>query len=114
LNQTFYGSLVDTFLLRAFRILAWVTGVALLALTAGVIVRLSTGNADLSHAVAPFHGWLYFAYFLVAFMLAYTHRWPLRRTVGVLLAGTIPFASFVAERRVEGWIADEEAARSSV
>jgi integral membrane protein len=36
-------------------------------------------------------------------------RWPLLRSVGVLLAGTIPFLSFVVERRVTARVrANEE------
>jgi integral membrane protein len=91
-------------------VLAWVTGIALLVLTVAVVVRLTTGDARLSHAVAPIHGWLYFAYFVVSFALAYRYRWPLGRSALVLVAGTIPFASFVAERRVTGWLAAREAA----
>jgi integral membrane protein len=100
---------VHSRLVLAYRVLAWVTGVALLVLTAAVVIRLSTGNASLSHVVAPLHGWLYFTYFVVSFALAYQHRWPVLRSVLVMLAGTIPFASFVAERRVVHWLAEEEA-----
>lgn len=100
-------------LVLAYRVLAWVTGVALLVLTAAVVIRLTTGDGSLSHTVAPVHGWLYFAYFVVSFALTYQHRWPLLRSVLVMLAGTIPFASFVAERRVVRWLADEEASAAT-
>jgi integral membrane protein len=103
---------VQSGLVRAYRVLAWVTGVALLVLTVAVILRLATGDDRLSHAVAPVHGWLYFAYFVVSFALAYRYRWPLGRSVLVLLAGTIPFASFVAERRVTGWVAEADRAQA--
>jgi integral membrane protein len=46
------------------------------------------------------HGWLYVLYVVAAFHLAYQLRWRPVRTVLVLLAGTVPFMSFVAERRV--------------
>jgi integral membrane protein len=46
------------------------------------------------------HGWLYVLYVAAAFHLAYRLRWKPVRTVLVLLAGTVPLMSFVAERRV--------------
>ena len=46
------------------------------------------------------HGWLYILYVVAAFMLALQLRWSVVKTLLVMLAGTIPFMSFVAERRV--------------
>jgi integral membrane protein len=46
------------------------------------------------------HGYLYIVYVVAAFHLAYQLRWKPIKTVLVLLAGTIPLMSFVAERRV--------------
>ena len=43
------------------------------------------------------HGWVYFAYVLAAFNLAVKVRWPIGKTVGVLLAGTIPLVGVVVE-----------------
>jgi integral membrane protein len=37
-------------------------------------------------------------YLVVTFHLAVQQRWPLGRMVLLMLAGTIPFLSFVAER----------------
>lgn len=46
------------------------------------------------------HGWIYIAYVAVALDLVFRLRWGPVRALGVVLAGTIPFMSFVAERRV--------------
>jgi integral membrane protein len=46
------------------------------------------------------HGYLYLAYFVVTFMLGQKLKWPLGRMLFTLAAGCIPFASFVAERRL--------------
>jgi integral membrane protein len=46
------------------------------------------------------HGWLYLLYLMAAVHLAMARRWPLPRLITVLLAGTIPFLSFVMERRI--------------
>ena len=43
---------------------------------------------------------LYPAYVVVSFVVGYQARWSLTRTVLVILAGTVPFMSFVAERSV--------------
>lgn len=50
--------------------------------------------------VAMLHGYLYLAYFVVTFMLGQKLKWPLGRMIFTLAAGCIPFASFVAERRL--------------
>ena len=44
------------------------------------------------------HGWLYFLFFLTAVDLALRAKWSVKGTVLTILAGTIPFLSFVEER----------------
>jgi integral membrane protein len=46
------------------------------------------------------HGWCYFVYVIVTAMLGFRLRWPLPRYALVMLAGTIPTMSFVAEHFV--------------
>jgi integral membrane protein len=46
------------------------------------------------------HGWLFLVYVIVTAMLGVRLRWPLPRYVLVMLAGTIPTMSFVAEHFV--------------
>jgi integral membrane protein len=41
---------------------------------------------------------------VTAFDLAVRAKWPFLRTLLVLVAGTVPVMSFVAERKVTGWI----------
>ena len=43
------------------------------------------------------HGWVYFTYVLAAFNLAVKVRWPIGKTIGVLLAGTIPLVGIIVE-----------------
>ncbi len=81
--------------------MAWVTGVLLLVLVfVAVPMKYVGDDPRLVHIVGVMHGWLYMAYLVAAFLVAYQLRWPLRRMILLLLAGTIPFASFYAERRV--------------
>src|SRR5664280_3647993 len=81
--------------------MAYVVGVMLLLLVAAMVVKYVGGHPFLVRVVAPIHGFLYIAYLVVALDLASKARWSLGRTVLVLLAGTVPFCSFVMERRVE-------------
>jgi integral membrane protein len=81
--------------------MAWIVGVVLLILV-GVAMPLKY-LADRPQAVAvvgPIHGFLYMVYLVVTFDLALRMKWPLTRTVLLLLAGTVPVLSFVAERWV--------------
>ena len=43
------------------------------------------------------HGWVYFTYVLAAFNLAIKVRWPIGKSIGVLLAGTIPLLGIIVE-----------------
>jgi integral membrane protein len=95
---------VKSALLR-YRIAAWVVGVMLLILV-GVAMPMKylAGRPLLVQTVGPLHGFLYMVYLATAFDLAVRCRWRLSRTVPVLLAGTVPVLSFVAERKVTGWV----------
>jgi integral membrane protein len=84
--------------------MAYLTGVLLLVL---VLVAMpmkyvaALGNdPTLVEVIGPVHGWLYLLYLIAAVLVATKARWRLGFTLLVLLAGTIPFASFVAERAV--------------
>ncbi|GAA1266488.1 hypothetical protein GCM10009665_64350 [Kitasatospora nipponensis] len=91
----------STPLLAWYRALAIATGCALLIFCGFMVAKYGFGTAkDLTMYVAMLHGYLYIGYFVVTFLLGQKLRWPLGRLVFTLAAGCIPFASFVAERRV--------------
>ena len=83
-----------------FRVIAYVVGVVLLVLTAGVILRYGFGQPWLSQTISPVHGFLYMLYVVAVFDLGRRAGWPLTRMGLVMLAGTVPFLSFYAERVV--------------
>ena len=87
--------------LRRYRIMAWIVGVGLLVLV-GVAMPLKYlgHNETVIGIVGPIHGFLYMAYVALTFDLARRAKWSFVRMVLVMLAGTIPFVSFWAERRV--------------
>ena len=90
-----------------FRVMAWVTGVVLATAFIWLVVGrlfLDYGNPDARPALYGYvwiaHGWLYFVYLITGVDLAFRVRYSVLRTVGILIAGTIPFASFFAEAAV--------------
>lgn len=101
--------------LTRYRVMAWATGVLLLLLTLHVVVQAVQKQpgqplfeAEGLSAVVPgagtlipiAHGWLYLLYVIVSLDLWFRTRLNTVRMAGVVLAGTIPFMSFVAERWV--------------
>jgi len=90
---------------KRFRFMALLTGTMLLILTfIAVPLNHIWHHPLLSAIVGPIHGFLYAAYVVVAFDLSRRAQWSLTRTVFYLLAGTIPFASFVAEKRARSLV----------
>ncbi|HVV10168.1 DUF3817 domain-containing protein [Amycolatopsis sp.] len=83
-----------------YRVLAYATGVALLCLTAAFILKYAADSPGMMSWAGVTHGLFYMVYLVVAVDLALKARWSIKGTVLVLLAGTIPFLSFVAERAV--------------
>lgn len=90
-----------------FRVMAYVTGVVLAALTVWLVVGYGfldyanvASKPGLYSLLWTLHGWLYFAYLVVAVDLSFRLRFGVLKTVGILLAGTVPFMSFVAEHYV--------------
>jgi integral membrane protein len=87
--------------LTRYRIIAWVVGVVLIMLVVvGMPLKYVGHDDSVVATVGPFHGFLYMVYLVLAFDLGRRARWPLSRMVLVMLAGTVPFVSFWAERVV--------------
>jgi len=87
--------------LTRYRVMAYIVGTMLLVLVFVAMPIKYWGHDDTPVAiVGTTHGFLYCVYLLAAFDLALRARWRALGTVLVLLAGTIPFLSFVAERIV--------------
>ena len=100
--------------LKRYRVMAYVVGVMLLLLVGAMLLKYVFHVIDSTSLVAIGHGWLYMIYVLLALDLTFRMRWSFPRILFVVIAGTIPFLSFVAEHKVNGWvraeIADAEAA----
>jgi integral membrane protein len=87
--------------LTRYRVVAYVVGVLLLVLAlVAMPLKYIAHEPAMVAIVGPIHGFVYMVYLVVAFHLAVLARWPWKFTILVLLAGTVPFLSFVAERKV--------------
>lgn len=101
--------------LLAFRIMAWVTGVVLAVASVWALLGYlfwgyssEGGKPSLYSLLWLAHGWLYFAYLIAAVNLAFLLRFPILKTVALLLAGTIPFASFYADYVMHRYVRNRE------
>jgi len=79
--------------------MAFVVGVGLLILCLEVMLHYGFDNDSLAWW-SPIHGVLYLLYVVTTADLGMRVRWSLARMVGVMLAGVVPFFSFVMERKV--------------
>ena len=78
-----------------YRVMAWTTGIWLIALCYEIVSHFVFHHEI--RWIEVVHGWVYFIYVLAAFNLAIKVRWPIGKTIGVLLAGTIPLLGIIVE-----------------
>lgn len=83
--------------LLGYRVMAWTTGIWLIALCYEMVMKYIVKVDDPPSWIAIVHGWVYFVYLLFAANLAVKVRWPIPKTIGVLLAGTVPLLGIVVE-----------------
>ncbi|MCG8922301.1 MULTISPECIES: DUF3817 domain-containing protein [Lentzea] len=86
--------------LTRFRVMAYVVGVFLLLLVVAMVLKYAADMDGAMKVVGPVHGFLYAIYLVLSVDLALKLRWSIKGTALVLIAGTIPFLSFWAERKV--------------
>jgi integral membrane protein len=83
--------------LLAYRVMAWTTGVWLIALCYEIYIRYVVKVDNPPTWIGVVHGWVYFIYLIATANLAVKVRWPIAKTIGVLLAGTIPLVGIIVE-----------------
>ena len=84
--------------LTGYRALAWMTGIWLIALCYEIVLKYVVKVDDPPSWIGVVHGWVYFVYLLFTANLAVKVRWPIAKTIGVLLAGTIPLLGIIVEQ----------------
>lgn len=87
---------ISSALLR-YRVLAYTTGIWLLVLVGDMIAKYIFGIQNIPGWIPAVHGWVYLLYLILTIDLAIKVRWPVPRTIGTLLAGTVPLLSFFVE-----------------
>jgi integral membrane protein len=95
--------------LTRYRVIAYIVGVVLIVLVVvGMPLKYLADQPLIVETVGPAHGFLYMVYLVAVFDLARRARWPIGRMALVMLAGTIPFVSFYAERVVTRWMRESQ------
>ena len=107
--------------LLRFRVMAWITGVLLaLMCVLGLPAKYVFGITDGGVVGALYsigwiaHGWLYILYVAAGLDICFRMRFSVLRTLAVLLAGTIPFASFFADHYVAKSVHTREAEQGAL
>lgn len=84
--------------------MAFIVGTALVCATLALVLRHTT-NPELATAswygfLWMAHGYLFMIYLIATFNLSIKRNWNLGKMLVVMVAGTIPFMSFVTEARL--------------
>ncbi|WP_433420682.1 DUF3817 domain-containing protein [Microtetraspora malaysiensis] len=85
--------------LKPYRVMAYIVGVMLLLLCAAMVAKYMFDSGTFVAIIGPVHGFLYMVYLLTALNLGLKARWPVGYLLLVLISGTIPFLSFVVEKK---------------
>jgi len=97
--------------LTRFRVVAYIVGVVLILLVlVAMPLKYLADSPGMVAVIGPIHGFLYIVYLVLTLDLSMRQRWALGRMVVLLLAGTIPFLSFAAERWATARVREAEAA----
>jgi integral membrane protein len=84
--------------LARFKFIAYLAGVVLILFTIEITLKYS-GILEIPW-FAQLHGIVYMVYVVISFDMSRKAKLSLRETFLVLIAGTIPVMSFVAESRI--------------
>jgi integral membrane protein len=92
--------------LTRYRTIAWIVGILLIVLFCiGIPLDFALGHKGVDQVVGIAHGMVFYPLYLVLTLdLARRVKMPPIRLLLTLLAGTVPFVSFVAERETTKWV----------
>ncbi|MDT5093477.1 MAG: hypothetical protein QOH60_2840 [Mycobacterium sp.] len=83
--------------LTRYRVMAWVTGIWLIALCVEMVLKYIVKVDWPINWIPQVHGVIYIVYLLATLDLAVKVRWNAWTTLGTLLAGTIPLLGIILE-----------------
>lgn len=81
-----------------YRIMAWVTGILLVLLCVAMVLKYGYDRPAMVMYVGIPHGWLYMVLLIAAYNLGRRVQWSFGWFLFIMISGTVPFLSFVAER----------------
>jgi integral membrane protein len=84
--------------LARFKFIAYLAGIVLILFTIEIVLKYS-GIMEIPW-FAQLHGIVYMVYVVIAFDMSRRAKLSLRDTFLVLIAGTIPVMSFIAESKI--------------
>jgi len=84
--------------LDRFKFIAYLAGIVLILFTIEIVLKYS-GILEIPW-FAQLHGFVYMVYVVIAFDMSRRAKLSLRDTFLVLIAGTIPVMSFIAESKI--------------
>ena len=92
--------------LARYRVIAWIVGVLLIVLFCiGIPLEFAAGHRGVDRVVGIAHGMVFYPLYLLATVdLGWRARMRPLRLLFTLVAGTVPFLSFVAERQTRRWV----------
>ncbi|MDQ1698724.1 MAG: hypothetical protein QOG34_587 [Frankiaceae bacterium] len=98
--------------LTRYRVIAWIVGILLVVLFCiGLPLQFIAGHRGVDRVVGIGHGMVFYPLYLLATVdLAWRVRMPPLRLLLTLVAGTVPFVSFVAERETTRWVSSRRPA----
>jgi len=87
-----------------YKYMAFIVGTALVCATFALVLRHTTSpelaTASWYGSLWMAHGYLFMIYLIATFNLSIKRNWNLGKMLLVMVAGTIPFMSFVTEARL--------------
>ena len=92
--------------LLRYRVVAWIVSILLIVLVCiGVPLKYAADSPGIAKWVGFVHGVFFYPLFLLITLdLARRVRMPPVRTALTMIAGTVPFLSFFAERATTAWV----------
>ena len=85
-----------------YRVMAFVTGTLLILLVfVAIPIKYWGGDKGPVAVIGTAHGFLFMVYLVAALDLGIRRRWNFIKLGLVMIAGTVPFASFYAEHRIK-------------
>jgi len=87
-------------MLQLFRLTAILEGISYILLFGlGMPLKYAAEILEPNKYIGYAHGFLFIAYVLLAIVVWYQKKWPIKRGIILLIASLLPFATFYVEKK---------------